>query len=131
MSASDGRVVSNFVSQAVLGQPLSLYGEGSATRCFCYVDDMVTGILSAATARDFHGPVNLGSENEISVLQLADLIAGLVPHDTGRTYHPAPEDDPTRRRPDLSLAREILAWAPKVGLEQGLADTISWMGSSQ
>lgn len=122
---SDGRVVSNFVTQALAGEPLTIYGAGSQTRSFCYVDDLVAGLVRMIDS-DVAGPVNLGNPVEVSVADLARSILELTGSSSPIESHPLPTDDPTRRRPDISSATELLGWSPKVGLEVGLEATIAW-----
>jgi dTDP-glucose 4,6-dehydratase len=122
---SDGRVVSNFVVQALAGEPLTIYGDGSQTRSFCYVDDLVSGLVSLVDA-DVLGPVNLGNPTEVTVADLAQQIVELTGSTSTIERHPLPADDPTRRRPDITRARELLGWAPAVELTEGLRRTIEW-----
>jgi UDP-glucuronate decarboxylase len=125
MQADDGRVVSNFIVQALRGKPLTVYGDGSQTRSFCYVDDLVGGLLRLMAApRDVSGPVNLGNPEEVSVLELAERINGMTGNSAGIVHRPLPIDDPRRRRPDISRARKQLGWSPVTPLERGLAATI-------
>lgn len=126
MLVNDGRVVSNFVVQALKNAPISIYGEGGQTRSFCYVSDLVDGILRMMDRDGFHGPVNLGNPGEFTILQLAELVIELTGSKSKIEYHPLPENDPTRRRPDISLAREKLGWEPVVPLREGLAHTIAY-----
>ena len=119
MLVNDGRVVSNFVVQALKNAPISIYGEGGQTRSFCYVSDLVDGILRMMDRDGFHGPVNLGNPGEFTILQLAELVIELTGSKSKIEYHPLPENDPTRRRPDISLAREKLGWEPVVPLREG------------
>lgn len=128
MRPDDGRVIPNFVSQALRGEPLTIYGDGSPTRSLCYVTDMVDGILKLLHS-DFPGPVNIGNPREYSVLEIADIIAGIVNPGLGRVFEELPEDDPKRRRPDISLAREKLGWEPQIPAEEGLRTTIEWFRS--
>jgi dTDP-glucose 4,6-dehydratase len=125
MRPGDGRVVSNFIVQALRGEPLSIYGDGSQTRSFCYVDDEVEGLY-----RLFHShwpePMNIGNPGEFTVLELAQKVLSLTGSASEIRYHPLPEDDPSVRRPDISLARQELAWEPVVDLEEGLARTIAY-----
>lgn len=123
MSPEDGRVVSNFACQALRGEALTLYGEGTQTRSFCYVDDLVEG-LARLMASDLEGPVNLGNPDEFSMVELAHLVLELTGSASTLTYRPLPQDDPRQRRPDIGRALEHLGWAPKVSLRQGLAPTI-------
>lgn len=127
MHPEDGRVVSNFIVQALRGRPLSLYGEGGQTRSFCFVDDMVEGLLRLmASPEEFTGPVNLGNPVETSVRELAERILKLTGSSSPLEFLPLPPDDPGRRRPDISLARRELSWEPKVDLDEGLERTVSY-----
>ena len=127
MHPEDGRVVSNFIVQALRGRPLSLYGEGGQTRSFCFVDDMVEGLLRLmASPEEFTGPVNLGNPVETSVRELAERIRKLTGSTSPLEFLPLPPDDPGQRKPDISLARRELSWEPKVGLDEGLERTISY-----
>ena len=126
MLVNDGRVVSNFVVQALRGEPISIYGEGGQTRSFCYVSDLVDGILRMMDCEGFHGPVNLGNPGEFTIRQLAELVIELTGSSSRIEYHPLPENDPTRRRPDISLAKERLGWQPEVPLREGLEHTIAY-----
>ncbi|HZT65597.1 MAG TPA: UDP-glucuronic acid decarboxylase family protein [Acidimicrobiales bacterium] len=125
MRPSDGRVVSNFLVQALRGEPLTVYGDGSQTRSFCYVDDEVAGLL-ALLYSDLTGPVNVGNPNEFTVLQLAELVLEVTGSKSEVVRRPLPQDDPTRRQPDITLARAQLGWEPKVDLREGLARTADW-----
>ncbi|MDZ4372188.1 MAG: UDP-glucuronic acid decarboxylase family protein [Phenylobacterium sp.] len=126
MRPNDGRVVSNFIVQALQGQPLTIYGDGSHTRSFCYVDDMVDALMRMmATPRDITGPVNLGNPEECTVRQLAVLIMQMTGSTAGMVERPLPQDDPVRRQPDISLARRTLNWEPSTTLVEGLERTIS------
>ncbi|TCO73337.1 UDP-glucuronic acid decarboxylase family protein [Rhodovulum euryhalinum] len=127
MSPDDGRVVSNFIVQALTGTPLTVYGTGAQTRSFCYVDDMVEGLvrLMAAPA-PAHGPVNLGNPGEFTMLELAELVLAKTGSPSRIGFRPLPEDDPRQRRPDISLAGRMLGWAPKVPLSEGLDRTIAY-----
>ena len=127
MHPEDGRVVSNFIVQALRGQALTLYGEGGQTRSFCFVDDMVEGLLRLmASPEEFTGPVNLGNPVETSVRELAERIRKLTGSTSPLEFLPLPPDDPGRRRPDISLARRELSWEPKVDLDEGLERTVSY-----
>ncbi len=127
MRADDGRVVSNFIVQALRGEPLTIYGDGRQTRSFCYVDDLIDGLLKLMnTPPDFSGPVNLGNPGEFTVGELAEKIIDLVGSKSKLSYHPLPDDDPVQRRPDISLASTALDWQPTVSLEDGLKKTISY-----
>jgi UDP-glucuronate decarboxylase len=125
MLFDDGRVVSNFIVQALRGEPLTVYGEGNQTRSFCFVDDLVKGLLAMMGTDDFTGPVNLGNPVENTVLELARKIIELVGSESKIVYRPLPQDDPVRRQPDIALAKAKLGWQPKVLLEEGLKKTIS------
>lgn len=127
MLPDDGRVISNFIVQALRGEPITIYGDGSQTRSFCYVDDMIDGILRfMASPDDFTGPVNLGNPAEFSILELAKKIIDLTGSRSEIVFQPMPEDDPRQRRPDIGLARERLGWEPRVSLEDGLRRTIGF-----
>ena len=126
MAESDGRVVSNFIVQALRGEPLTLYGEGSQTRSFCYVDDLVEGLLRLMNAEALHEPVNLGNPGEFSIRQLAETVAELCEAELEIEYRPLPQDDPTQRRPEISRARKLLGWEPTIPLRQGLERTIPY-----
>ncbi|MFG2638398.1 UDP-glucuronic acid decarboxylase family protein [Streptomyces sp. NPDC048362] len=125
MRPHDGRVVSNFVVQALAGEPLTVYGDGKQTRSFCYVDDLVRGIL-AMLDRDEPGPVNLGNPVELTVLKLAEHVLELTDSPAEIRFRPLPVDDPTRRRPVIARAAERLGWVPEVGIEDGLRRTVHW-----
>ena len=120
MADNDGRVVSNFVRQARRGEPITLYGTGEQTRSFCYVDDLVEGLLRLMDAEGLHEPVNLGNPGEFTMRQLAELIVELTGSRSGIEYHPLPQDDPARRKPDIGRARAVLGWEPRVELKEGL-----------
>ncbi|MBI1952831.1 MAG: SDR family oxidoreductase [Candidatus Omnitrophica bacterium] len=123
MKSNDGRAVPNFIAQALAGQPLTLYGDGTQTRSFCYIDDLLEGIERLMQA-DFYDPVNLGNPVEISLLTLAQTILKLTRSKSAMALKPLPTDDPKRRRPDISLAKRLLGWEPRVPLEEGLTKTI-------
>jgi dTDP-glucose 4,6-dehydratase len=122
---SDGRVVSNFVAQALHGMPLTIYGDGRQTRSFCYVSDLIDGLIRMLMSNEA-GPINLGNPNEISILDLAETVLGLTGSGSPLEFRPAPQDDPTTRRPDITKAAALLGWAPTVRLSDGLAHTIAW-----
>ncbi len=122
----DGRVVSNFLLQAMRGEPLTVYGDGSQTRSLCYVDDEVRGLIALFDS-DLTGPVNIGNPDEYTVLQLARTVVELLGSSSPIAHRPLPEDDPTRRRPDISLARSALGWEPTTALEEGLARTARFL----
>lgn len=127
MAANDGRVVSNFVVQALRGEPITLYGKGNQTRSFCYVDDLVDGLVRMMnSAPAVTGPVNLGNPNEFTVKQLAETVVRLTGSQSQLVYRDLPQDDPTRRQPDITKARELLGWQPSVELEEGLRTTIEY-----
>ncbi|WP_320006762.1 UDP-glucuronic acid decarboxylase family protein [Maridesulfovibrio sp.] len=127
MDLNDGRVVSNFIVQALKGAPITVYGDGSQTRSFCYVDDLIEAFIKTmATDKSFTGPVNLGNPSEMSVLELAETIVELTGSKSEIVRKPLPSDDPTRRRPDITLARENLGWEPKIKPLDGLKETIKY-----
>jgi UDP-glucuronate decarboxylase len=127
MHPNDGRVVSNFIVQALRGEPITLYGDGAQTRSFCYVDDLVDGLVRLmATPDDVTGPMNLGNPREMTMLELAALVIELTGSRSKTLHAPLPADDPRQRQPDISLARETLDWAPRVELREGLAKTIAY-----
>ena len=130
MRREDGRVVPNFIGQALKGQDLTVYGDGKQTRSFCYVSDLVEGILRAMECDD-PLPINLGSDTETTILQFAAEILKQTGSPSKIVYRPLPEDDPRVRRPDASRARALLGWQPKIGLEQGLARTIAWFKGTE
>jgi len=127
MRPNDGRVVSNFLVQALEGKPITIYGEGDQTRSFCYVDDEVRGILALLDG-DEVGPVNIGNPNEFTIRELADLVLEVTGSTSELVFEPLPVDDPTQRRPDISLARRALGWEPQVQLREGLERTAAWFG---
>ncbi|MBA2672860.1 UDP-glucuronic acid decarboxylase family protein [Ramlibacter sp.] len=127
MHPNDGRVVSNFIVQALKNEPITIYGEGQQTRSFCFVDDLVEGFLRLMEQpADFPGPMNLGNPNEFTIRQLADKVIALTGSRSPLVHKPLPSDDPTQRQPDIRLARERLGWEPKVQLEEGLRKTIDY-----
>jgi dTDP-glucose 4,6-dehydratase len=125
LSPGDGRVVSNFVVQALRGEPLTVYGDGSQTRSFCFVDDQIAGLLSLLDS-SLTGPVNIGNPDERTMLDLAKFVLDITGSSSGITYEPLPADDPTRRCPDITLARTALGWEPTTGLREGIARTIAY-----
>jgi dTDP-glucose 4,6-dehydratase len=129
LRAGDGRVVSNFVVQALSGRPLTIYGDGSQTRSLCFVDDLVRGLV-LMLGSGVRGPLNLGNPSEMSVIQLANLVIGMTGSSSKVVYKPLPEDDPTRRRPDIERAAELLDWKPWVAPNEGLQRTIDWFVSA-
>jgi UDP-glucuronate decarboxylase len=127
MDPKDGRVVSNFIMQALRNEPITMYGDGRQTRSFCYVDDLITGImLTMQTGSSFQGPINLGNPDEFNLLELATEIITLTGSASKIIFKPLPQDDPTRRKPDISLAKSTLHWEPKIGLRDGLQKTIRY-----
>jgi UDP-glucuronate decarboxylase len=127
MLPDDGRVVSSFVVQALRGQPLTVFGDGSQTRSFCYVDDLVDGLIALMNSpAEVTGPVNLGNPAEFTVLELAKQVLALTGSNSPIEHHPLPTDDPVRRRPDIARATELLAWEPTVPLEEGLKRTVDY-----
>jgi dTDP-glucose 4,6-dehydratase len=128
LQPSDGRVISNFVAQALAGQAFTIYGDGTQTRSFCYVDDLVTGIVAMIDSSEV-GPINLGNPGEFTLLELAQIMAELCEVPLQITYADLPSDDPRMRRPDITQARERLGWEPQIDLRTGLASTITWQRS--
>jgi UDP-glucuronate decarboxylase len=127
MHPNDGRVVSNFIVQALKGEDITIYGDGSQTRSFCYVDDLIEGfILMMATEKGVTGPINLGNPGEFTMLELAEKVIQLTQSKSKLVFKALPTDDPKQRQPDISLAKENLGWQPKVNLEDGLKETISY-----
>ncbi|UQN13134.1 SDR family oxidoreductase [Methylococcus capsulatus] len=127
MHPNDGRVVSNFVVQALKGQPITLYGDGEQTRSFCYVSDLIDGFIRLMDSPDdFTGPVNLGNPGEFTIRQLAEKIIAMTGSSSKLVYQPLPVDDPRQRRPDIGLAKEKLGWEPRIPLEEGLVHTIAY-----
>ena len=127
MHPNDGRVVSNFIVQALKGKPITIYGDGYQSRSFCYVDDLIEGLISLMnTPEEVTGPINLGNPGEFTILELAEKVIELTNSKSEIRFESLPEDDPRQRQPDIALAREILNWEPKVQLEQGLEHTIGY-----
>ena len=127
MHPNDGRVVSNFIVQALRGHDVTIYGNGMQTRSFCYVDDLIEGmILLMASSADFTGPVNIGNPGEFTMLELAELVITLTHSKSRLIFNPLPEDDPMQRKPNIELACSMLDWKPKVSLEDGLKETIKY-----
>lgn len=124
MAVDDGRVVSNFIVQALKGEPLTVYGDGSQTRSFCYVSDLVEALIKMMNTDGFIGPVNLGNPEEFTILELAKKVIRLTESSSGIVHNPLPQDDPVRRCPDISLAEAKLDWRPKVDLDEGLTATV-------
>jgi len=127
MQPDDGRVVSNFIMQALQNSPITIYGEGNQTRSFCFVDDLITGMICMMdTPAAFTGPINLGNPNEFTIRQLAELVIEMTNSRSKLVFEPLPQDDPQQRQPDISKARASLNWEPKIELQQGLKQTISY-----
>ena len=128
MALNDGRVVSNFIVQALKGEDITIYGEGNQTRAFCYVSDLIRGLkaMMNRTPGEFTGPVNLGNPQERTMLELAETVIKLTNSKSKIQFLPLPEDDPKRRKPDISLAKKELGWQPEVSLEEGLSETIAY-----
>ena len=129
MDPKDGRVVSNFIVQTLRGDPLTIYGDGSQTRSFCYVDDLVDGFIKLMASHGFSGPVNLGNPGEFTVKELAEKTLLMLDSDAEITYLPLPSDDPTKRKPDITLAKDKLQWSPSIVLDDGLKKTIAYFRS--
>jgi len=125
MLENDGRVVSNFIVQALHGEPVTLYGEGQQTRSFCYVDDLVEGLIRLMNTENVHSPVNLGNPGEFTIRQLAEAVMKICGSSAGFTYQPLPQDDPKQRRPDITRAQTWLGWNPTIALQQGLEKTVA------
>ena len=125
MRAEDGRAIPAFIGQALRQEALTTFGKGTQTRSFCYVDDLVEGLVRVTQA-DYHDPINLGNPEEYTILQLAERIIELTKSSSGVVFKPLPQDDPKQRRPDISLARRLLQWEPTAGLHEGLSNTIEW-----
>ena len=122
---ADGRVVSNFLAQAVEGKPLTIYGDGSQTRSFCYVDDEVRGLVALFDS-SVNDPVNIGNPEEYTMVQLAELVREVTESGSDLVYEPLPKGDPTQRRPDITRARELLGWEPTIPLREGLSRMHTW-----
>ena len=125
MNLNDGRVVSNFIVQALKGKNLTIYGDGTQTRSFCYVDDLISGMVSLMNGNHC-GPINIGNPNEFKIKELAELIIQKINPNLEISYLPLPQDDPLQRKPDISLARKELLWEPKINIKEGLEKTIPW-----
>lgn len=127
MHPNDGRVVSNFIVQALKGEPITIYGDGTQTRSFCYVDDLIEGMRRLMnSAVDITGPINIGNPGEFTMLELAEKVVSLVGGKSKITYQPLPSDDPKQRQPDITQARTKLDWSPKVSLDDGLKETVAY-----
>ncbi|PLW70252.1 UDP-glucuronic acid decarboxylase family protein [Pseudohalioglobus lutimaris] len=130
MHPNDGRVVSNFIMQALANEPITIYGDGSQTRSFCYVEDLVDGLMKLMDSEDgFTGPVNLGNPGEFTIKQLAERIIAISASSSTLEYKPLPADDPLQRQPDIALAKEQLQWAPTIALDKGLELTVAYFSS--
>jgi len=130
MALNDGRVVSNFIVQALLGEDITIYGKGEQTRSFCYVSDLVAGLIAMMNVSDFRGPVNLGNPGEFTILSLAEKVIKMTTSSSKLVFKDLPSDDPVRRRPDISLATEKLGWAPTINLDAGLVRTIEYFSQT-
>ncbi len=128
MRPDDGRVVSNFVVQALRGDPLTIYGDGTQTRSFCFVDDEISGLLALLDS-DVHDPVNIGNPTEFTVGELAEIVLDVTGSSSTVEHHDLPADDPTQRRPDITRARELLGWEPRVGLREGIGRTVDYFAA--
>ena len=127
MHPADGRVVSNFIMQALKGEPITIYGDGSQTRSFCYVDDLIRGLMALMeTGPETTGPINIGNPNEFTVRELAEKVIALIGSSSQIVQEPLPQDDPKQRQPDITKAKEVLGWQPSIELEQGLAKTVDY-----
>ena len=126
MRPDDGRVMTNFISQAIAGEDITVYGDGSQTRSFCYVDDMVDALVAMMECEGFIGPVNLGNPQELTMLELADKVIAQIGSSSRVAFCDLPSDDPTRRKPDISLAKEKLGWQPRVAIDEGIAQTVEY-----
>jgi UDP-glucuronate decarboxylase len=126
MHPFDGRVVSNFIRQALAGEDITIFGDGQQSRSFCYVDDLINGFLSMMDADEATGPINLGNPGEFTMLELASLVLELTGATSELIMKPLPADDPTQRQPDITLAKSTLSWEPTIQLAEGLEKTIAW-----
>ncbi|MCM8783442.1 MAG: SDR family oxidoreductase [Candidatus Omnitrophica bacterium] len=129
MRKQDGRVIPNFINQALANEPLTVYGEGTQTRSFCYISDLIEGIIKLMHV-EYHSPVNLGNPQECSIIELAKLIIRITGSKSRIEFKPLPQDDPKQRKPDITLAKKLLNWEPKVSFEEGLKKTIAWFKGS-
>jgi UDP-glucuronate decarboxylase len=125
MAVDDGRVVSNFILQALMGEPITIYGDGSQSRSFCFVDDLISGLISLFES-DLTGPVNIGNPKEFTMLELANVIIELSGSKSKIVFHPLPSDDPKQRQPDISMATRELNWEPQIQLREGLLKTMDY-----
>jgi UDP-glucuronate decarboxylase len=132
MHPADGRVVSNFIVQALKGEPITIYGDGSQTRSFCYVDDLIEGMIRLMeTGPDVTGPINIGNPNEFTIRELATKVIDMTGARSELVQQPLPADDPKQRRPDISVAKEVLGWEPTIQLDQGLEHTVEYFRRMQ
>ncbi|MCM8763626.1 MAG: GDP-mannose 4,6-dehydratase, partial [Candidatus Omnitrophica bacterium] len=129
MRKQDGRVIPNFINQALANEPLTVYGEGMQTRSFCYISDLIEGIIKLMHV-EYHSPVNLGNPQECSIIELAKLIIRITGSKSRIEFKPLPQDDPKQRKPDITLAKKLLNWEPKVSFEEGLKKTVAWFKGS-
>jgi dTDP-glucose 4,6-dehydratase len=128
MNPYDGRVVSTFIRQALANEPLTVFGDGSQTRSFCFIDDLIRGIVSMGLSNQ-QGPINLGNPEERNLLELAEIVLRVTNSTSELVFEPLPEDDPKRRCPDISKASNLLKWTPEIAIEEGLMRTANWMSS--
>jgi len=126
MAMDDGRVISNFIIQALKGEPITIYGTGKQTRSFCYVDDMIEGIYKVMQLENYHQPINLGNPEEKTILEIAEIIKETIGSKSEILFKELPEDDPERRCPDITRAKKLIGWEPKTGLKEGLERTVEW-----
>lgn len=126
MNQNDGRVVSNFIVQALKGQDITIYGDGTQTRSFCYVDDLIDGMIRMMNCEDFIGPVNIGNPGEFTMLELAQKIIAMTGSKSKLVFEPLPSDDPAQRQPVIDLAKDKLGWSPTIDLDEGLVKTIEY-----
>ena len=126
MLADDGRVVSNFIVQALQGKDLTVYGEGQQTRSFCYVDDLIEGFVRLMNQDQVVGPMNIGNPGEFTILELAEKVLQIIGSSSKIIHEPMPQDDPKQRQPDITQAKEVLGWEPTVPLEEGLKKTVAY-----
>jgi UDP-glucuronate decarboxylase len=126
MDKDDGRVITNFINQLLNNQNVTIYGDGNQTRSFCYIDDQVDGLIKLMNS-NYNYPVNIGNPNELSIIELADRLKIITQSKSEVVFLPLPSDDPTNRKPDITLAKRLLNWEPKVSLEEGLRKTIEFM----
>jgi UDP-glucuronate decarboxylase len=126
MALNDGRVVSNFIVQALMGEDITIYGKGEQTRSFCYVSDLVAGLVAMMNVANFKGPVNLGNPGEFTILNLAEKVIKMTGSSSKLVFKELPSDDPVRRRPDIDLAKERLGWSPTINIDAGLVKTIEY-----